>query len=174
MWYVAQTVIGREAAAIEKCRIALDGNTASRIFTPRCQIMKKFHGEWQSVEQIAFQGYIFIESNMPEKLEKMLIRIPNVVTPVRIGGGFYPIREDEEALLRQMMDENYCIRVSEGYLIDRQLIVETGPLKPIAQNVRKIDLHRRTAMVGIRLFDELREMRVGLRINRREPAEELI
>ncbi|MBR1770565.1 MAG: antiterminator LoaP [Lachnospiraceae bacterium] len=171
MWYVVQTISGREQAAIEKCRTALDPDIASRIFTPRCQILKKFRGEWQSVEQIAFQGYVFIESDHPTELEKMLQRIPSVVTPVRIGGGFYPIRADEEAVLRQMMDETDCIRVSEGYVVDQQLVVETGPLQPFAQMVKKIDRHKRIAEVEVILFEERRRMRVALNIKDRLTAE---
>ncbi|MBR1853056.1 MAG: antiterminator LoaP [Lachnospiraceae bacterium] len=172
MWYVAQTVSGREQAAIEKCRIALDRETAARVFTPRCQILKKFHGEWQSVEQIAFQGYIFFDSENPEELEKKLMRIPNVVTPVKIGGGFYPIRTDEEAVLRQMMDENDCIRSSEGYLVDQKLVVENGPLCGFKGKVKKIDRHKRTALIGVCLFEEYRDMRVGLSVKGKLTAEE--
>ena len=164
MWYVVQTVVGREKGAIEKCRTALDESVAARVFTPRCQILKKFHGEWQSVEQIAFQGYVFLESESPKELEKSLMRIPSVVTPVRIGGGFYPIREDEEAVLRQMMDEDNCIRTSEGYLVDKKLVIEKGPLQPFTEMVKKIDRHKRTAMLGVRLFEECRDMRVGLSV----------
>ena len=172
MWYVAQAISGREQAAVEKCRIALDQDIASRIFTPRCQILKKFHGEWQSVEQIAFPGYIFVESNSPEELERNLMRIPSVVTPVRIGGGFYPIREDEETMLRRMMDENDCIGVSEGYVVDQRLVIEHGPISGLAANVKKIDRHKRTAIISIKLFEEYREMRVGLSVKAKMTAEE--
>lgn len=174
MWYVVQTAIGREQDAVEKCRSALEEEIASRIFTPRCKLPRKFQGEWQSVEKVAFPGYVFVESDSPAELEEMLLRIPGVVTPVRIGGGFYPIRSDEEAVLRQLMDENDCICASEGYLVDQKLMVNKGPLKPFAEKVKKIDRHKRFAEVEIILFEECRQMRVGLEVKGRVTMDEYL
>ena len=105
MWYVAQTACGKERTAIEECRNALPENLAARIFVPRYQYMKKYQGQWHSEEAAAFPGYVFIESEKPVELEEALLRIPHTITPVRIGGGFYPIRVEEETFLRKMLHE---------------------------------------------------------------------
>ena len=172
MWYVVQTMVDREDSAIEKCRIALDEKVATRVFTPKCQLPRKFHGEWKNIEKVAFPGYVFIESDSSAELEKLLMRIPSVVTPVRIGGGFYPIRKDEEAMLRKMMDANDCIRSSSGYIVDEKLVVEKGPLQHFAEMVKKIERHKRWADVEVILFEECKYMRVGLEVKARITGEE--
>ena len=172
MWYVVQTMGGREQAAIEKCRNALGAEIASQIFTPRCQLPRKFQGVWQSVEKVAFPGYVFIESDHSAELEKLLMRIPSVATPVKIGGGFYPIRAEEEAVLRQMMDKDSCIRTSQGYFVDQKLVVEQGPLQHFTEMVKKVDRHKRWADVDVILFEEHKRMRVGLEVKARMTAAE--
>lgn len=172
MWYVVQTESGREQSAIEKCRNALDRMTAVRIFSPVCQLEKKYQGEWKSADRTAFPGYVFIESDSPNELEDKLKRIPGVVTPVRIGGGFYPIRADEEAVLRQLMDGNDCIRVSVGYLVDQKLVIVKGPLEGFSEAVKWIDRHKRVADIEMLLFNERRKMRVGLEVKAKMTAAE--
>ena len=172
MWYVAQTACGKERAAIEECRNALPENIAARIFVPRYQYRKKYQGQWHTEEAAAFPGYVFIESENSTELEEVLERIPHTVTPVRIGGGFYPIRAEEETFLRKMLDEQDCIRCSIGYLVDGQLMVWQGPLKHAVERVRKIDRHKRLAEVEVRLFEESRQMKLGLEVKAKVSGEE--
>lgn len=172
MWYVVQTISGREQASIEKCRNALPGEIAMRIFSPVCQFEKLFKREWKIEAGIAFPGYVFIESESPERLEKELRNISSVVTPVCIGGGFYPIRKEEEEMLLHMMDENNCIRTSVGYQVDQKLIVRSGPLSGLEEHVKWIDRHKRVADVEILLFEERRKMRVGLEVKGKMTTDE--
>lgn len=172
MWYVVQTTSGREKIAVEKCRNALSREAACRIFAPTCELEKVWRGQRNKEIVIAFPGYVFIESDTPKDLKDQLQNISSVVTPVCIGGGFYPIRADEEAVLRRMMDENDCIRFSVGYLVDQVLIVKEGPLQGFTEAVRWIDRHKRAALVEISLFNELRKMKVGLEVKAKLTAEE--
>lgn len=172
MWYVVQTVSGREHAVTEKCRNALDRQFAARIFTPTCQIKKKYKGQWKVEEHIAFPGYVFIESDMPGELEDNLKHITGIVTPVRIGGGFYPIHKEEEEILRRLMDANDCIRISVGHLVDQKLVIEQGPLNGFTESVKWIDRHKRLAELEVLLFDERRKIRVGLEVISRMSAQE--
>ncbi|HCJ08076.1 MAG TPA: hypothetical protein DHV96_06865 [Lachnospiraceae bacterium] len=173
MWYVVQTAAGNEISAIEKCRNAMDSGTVTAIFTPKCQKRKKYSGEWRTEESVLFAGYVFLESDATaEVLEEQLKHISNVVTPVRIGGGFYPIRADEEAALRNMMDENYCICFSVGYLVDDKLVIEQGPIAGHIDQVRRIDRHRRLAELDVALWQETRRIRVGLEVKAKLTGEE--
>jgi predicted HTH domain antitoxin len=71
-----------------------------------------------------------------------------------------------------MLDETYCIRYSLGYIVDGELVVESGPLSGKAQYVTKIDRHRREADIVIHLFQEERKVQVGLKVPKRLTAEE--
>lgn len=172
MWYVVQTTSGREQAAVEKCKKALSRDIAADLFVPVCQFEKLYQKQWKMVTETAFPGYVFIESTKGEELEKMLRRIADVVTPVCIGGGFYPIRAEEEEVLRTLMDENDCIRTSVGYLVDEKLIVSQGPLDAFSESVKWINRHKRVAEIEISLFNEPRKMWVGLEVKGKMTGEE--
>ena len=171
MWYVVQTTAGKEESAMSDCKAAV-GNAADRFILSKCQFSRRIQGERKMFEKVAFPGYFFIESDEPEQLEKRLLRIPGVVTPVRIGGGFNPIREEEEVMLRQLMDENDCILYSIGNLVDGKLIVEEGPLKKFTGKVMRIERHDRWADIEMPLFETCKTMKVGLEIKARVTAEE--
>ncbi|QWT54157.1 antiterminator LoaP [Eubacterium sp. MSJ-33] len=165
MWYVVQVMNGTEAAAIEKCRHAISRNLATHIFTPTCEKMKKYAGEWQIVTEVLFRGYVFIESDASaDSLLDELAHIPSVVMPVQIGGGFYPIREDEELFLRSLMDEKGCICLSTGHIVEGNLLIDQGPLDGKTAWVKKIDRHKRVAELEILLWQVVRRIRVGLEV----------
>ena len=71
-----------------------------------------------------------------------------------------------------MLDEQDCIRCSIGYLVDGQLMVWQGPLKHAVERVRKIDRHKRLAEVEVRLFEESRQMKLGLEVKAKVSVEE--
>ncbi|MCR5127434.1 MAG: hypothetical protein K6B69_04945 [Lachnospiraceae bacterium] len=171
MWYVVQTTVGKEESALADCKAAV-GDAADRFILSKCQFSRRIQGERKMIEKVAFPGYFFIESDVPETLEKLLMRIPGVVTPVRIGGGFHPIRQEEETMLKQMMDENDCILYSVGNILDGKLIVEEGPLKRFTGKVIKIKRHDRWADIEMPLFEKCKTMKVGLEIKAKVTAEE--
>lgn len=172
MWYVVQTVAGRELATIEKCRNAILSEAADDLFSPTYEYMKKYQGTWHLEKKLLFPGYIFIQSDRPDVLEHCLEQITGMVTPVRIGGGFHPIRQDEEDFLRAMFDDFHCIRYSLGYLVDGKLVVEKGPLCGKDRFVKRIDRHKRIAEFVIRLFEKDKKIEVGLEVPARLTEEE--
>ncbi len=172
MWYAVSTGKGREQIAIEKCRNALSTDVAVDIFAPLYQYVRKYEGQWNLIEEVLFPGYVFIESSKPKELEKQLMRIPNTVTPVCIGGGFNPIYEEEKEILKKLMDGRCCIRMSCGVIVDGRLIVEHGPLDKCIPNITRIDRHKRIAELGIELWREPRRIKVGLEVKAKMTAKE--
>lgn len=165
MWYIAHTTAGRELDAVDKCRKSIPEDIAARVFSPIWQHAKKYEGSWHLDDDILFAGYIFIESDSDSKtLEKLLWRMPNVVSPVRIGGDFNALNKEEEQYLRQLMDEYNCIAMSYGYIVDDQLMIYKGPLSGKSDMVKKIDRHKRIADIEVYLWHQPKRVRVGLEI----------
>ena len=165
MWYIAHTTAGRELDAVDKCRKAIPEDIAAKVFSPIWQHAKKYEGTWHLDDDILFAGYIFIESDSDSKtLEKLLWRIPNVVSPVRIGGDFNALNKEEEQYLRQLMDEYNCIAMSYRYIVDDQLMIYKGPLSVKSDMVKKIDRHKRIADIEVYLWHQPKRVRVGLEI----------
>ena len=90
--------------------------------------------------------------------------MPNVVSPVRIGGDFNALNKEEEQYLRQLMDEYNCIAMSYGYIVDDQLMIYKGPLSGKSDMVKKIDRHKRIADIEVYLWHQPKRVRVGLEI----------
>lgn len=174
MWYVIQVKAGAEKELQKKCRRALPMSVCSGVFVPKFRKMMKFKGVWKEEERILFPGYLFIEVaeqegdlyglEQAELLEEYLQPLSAIARPVCIGGGFYPIRKEEEAFLRSMMDESYVLGTSIGYVVDESLIVTEGPLIQYADCVKWFDRHKRIGELELALWGEKRKVTVGLEV----------
>lgn len=171
MWYVLQVVAGREDAMCEKCKKAFLEKEVSQVFVPKYIWLKKVKGVRQKEVKPLFSGYIFAESETPDVLEKRL-QLFQSIKPVCIGGGFYPIREEEEGFLRQFLGEEKLVRFSTGYIVDGELKVIDGALKNFSRKVKKIDRHNRLAEMEISLFGQERRIRVGLEVKAKVDSRE--
>lgn len=167
MWYVLQVAVGREDTllpSIEKALLTVGG---CEVFTPHYQGFRKVQGIWRNETRVLFPGYVFVDTDQAEPVEKRLHIFTTSIKPVCIGGGFYPIRPEEQAYLMKMMDSPYEIAASVGDIIDGKLTIRQGPLRGRAELVRRIDRHKRTADVACTLWGEERRMRVGLELRRK-------
>ena len=125
--------------------------------------------EWLFGDTGPYKGNLKFDS---KTLEKLLWRIPNVVSPVRIGGDFNALNKEEEQYLRQLMDEYNCIAMSYGYIADNQLMIYKGPLSGKSDMVKKIDRHKRIADIEVYLWHQPKRVRVGLEIIDKITAQE--
>lgn len=168
MWYVIQVKAGAEEEMQKKCRRALPMSVCRSVFAPKFRKMMKFKGVWKEEERILFPGYLFIEifeqSGKPEMLEGLLKPLSVLARPVCIGGGFYPIRQEEETFLRSVMDEDYVLGTSVGYVVDGSLVVTKGPLIQYADCVKRFDRHKRIGELELALWGEKRKVTVGLEV----------
>ena len=64
------------------------------------------------------------------------------------------------------------INVSTGIIEGDRVIVTQGPLKDNEYRIKKIDRHKRKALLEIDLFHRTIEMPVGLEIVRKIPKQE--
>lgn len=186
MWYVIQVKTGEEEWIREKCRRVLPVSACRNIFAPKFQKMMKVKGIWRVEEEILFPGYLFLEMPKREEpfdelekadmLKERLQPLGSMIKPVCIGGGFYPIRQEEEALLRSLMHatehNEYILERSRGYVVDGKLVVTNGPLIPYTDYVKWFDRHKRIGKLEISLWGETRKITVGLEVVARVTAKE--
>lgn len=105
-------------------------------------------------------------------MKRHVDHIPDTVTPVIVGGEFSHIQQGEQAFLSEMLDSDYCIRCSLGYIVDGQVVVEKGPLQGKEKYIKKIDRHRRIANILLPFMGEDRLIKVGLEVPKRFTAAE--
>lgn len=75
---------------------------------------------------------------------------------------FIALNSQEELFLERMLDDSYMIRHSIGEIINSQLKVEEGPLVGMENQIKKIDRHKRLAILDYHLLGKT--MKVPLEV----------
>ncbi len=172
MWYVISVAEGEEEKLMPRVRRALFTAPDCKLILPKYICQRRYQGMWHTEVKTLFPGYIFVDTDCPEKVVDGLKVFSANVRPVCIGGGFYPIRKEEHEFLLNMMNEKYEIELSVGNIVDGRLIVDEGPLKDKSSKICRIDRHKRTAWLALTLWGNERQVKVGLEVKARLTGEE--
>lgn len=164
MWYVIQTLGGGEERTADMIRKCVPSYYIDDCFVPKRERMKKFHGSWNKVEEVLFQGYVFVISKQPEELYRSLKKIPKLTKLLgKEENYFLPLREEEERMVLELGDKNHKthisrIRIEEG----KKIRVIDGPLQGYVGNVVKLNLHKREVVVRVRFMGRTMELKMGI------------
>ena len=162
MWYVMQVRTGTEENIRCQCQRIIDRRILERCFIPYYQQKKRFQGQWHIQERILFPGYVFL---IAENLEPLMENLKHVIGMTRIigtGETIVPLTDQEvELLIRMGGDKEQLVRLSQG----------------MEGAIRKIDRHKRIAVLSLDMFGRTVDMKVGLEIiekNKGMPAGNVI
>lgn len=164
MWYVIQTLGGKEEETANMIRSTISSCYIEECFIPKRERLKKFHGIWNKEEEILFQGYVFTSSKRPKELYQELKHIPKLTKVLgREGQYFFSLNEEEERMIRGIGDENHKtalskIQVEEG----KNIRVMEGPLKEYMGDVVKVNLHKREVVVEMKFMGRSLELKMGV------------
>lgn len=165
MWYAVQVMSGKEEETCSICKNLLGKDAYNGCFLIRCNKDKKYCGKWHRVSMIMFPGYIFIDTDNPKKVYEGLKNIPGLTKILgRENDYFIPIEIKEQLFLASLIDEKFDLNMSNGLIVDDSIIITDGPLIGKEATIKKIDRHKRTALVSIEMFGRAMEIKVGLEI----------
>lgn len=167
MWYVIQTMVGEEKSTIDMSKAILDNNTKHDFFIPEADRMKRFRGEWHKIRKPMFPGYVFISTDEIEKVHEELKKVPKLTKLLGAGRLAIPISEREEKLIETLTNKQHIAEMSIGYIEGDRLIVQEGPLMGMEALVKKIDRHKRTAILTITMFGNSTDVTMGLEVLRK-------
>lgn len=111
-----------------------------------------------------FPGYIFLVTGRVEELFYRLKEVPELTKILGDGREFIPIKDEEKALLQQMGNEEHVTEMSVGYLTGKQVVILSGPMKGMDGKIKKIDRHKRMAVLEVGMFGRWVDVRVGVEI----------
>lgn len=170
MWYVIQTLGGEEERTADIIRKRIPPRCLEECFIPKRERIKKFRGCWNRVEEVLFHGYVFVISNEPEKLYRELRRIPKLARLLgREGSEFMPLNKEEERLVSGIGDAKHKTVISAIEMgAGKEIRVIHGPLKDFAEDVVKVDLHKREAVVKAEFMGREMELKIGIEMISRE------
>lgn len=165
MWYVMQVRTGTEENIRCQCQRTIDRRILERCFIPYYQQKKRFQGQWHIQERILFPGYVFL---IAENLEPLMENLKHVIGMTRIigtGETIVPLTDQEvELLIRMGGDKEQLVRLSQGIIEGDQVHIISGPLQGMEGAIRKIDRHKRIAVLSLDMFGRTVDMKVGLEI----------
>ena len=168
MWYVIQTITGKEEELMLFMRTILCREHFDNSFVIYAEWMKRLGGEWQIQVRPLFPGYVFIETKEPDRLYMELKAVPKFSRLLGTGKDeFVPVSEEEEQFLRMIIDngETAVSTVNNERAVVKLTVVETeadggiismdGALSCFNRNDVTVNLHKRYAVVKTRLLGEM-------------------
>lgn len=173
MWYVIQTVTGKEEELMLFIRTLLSREHFENCFMIRAEWLKRLGGEWQLQIRPLFPGYVFIETDEPERIYMELKGVPRYSRLLGSGKDeFIPVKETEEKFLRAIMDssEDYSSAVVRLTVVKTDTVGNVvsveGALKFFERENIKLNLHKRYAMVKTLMMGEERTLIFGIRLEK--------
>lgn len=178
MWYAIQTETGREEEVLRLMHRTLEKKLCSRYMILEAEWPKRSGGQWVLLRKVMFPGYIFVETEEAEKLFFQLKQIPKL-TKI-LGNGqfeFVPLADEEIRFLKKISGktgqetqilserrreesenrETYCFTVHPSEIAVNQAgktDVIRGPLKAFETEILRINLHKRYAVVKVKMLGE--------------------
>ena len=169
--YAIQVASGQEAKVEELIRRFVEEDMIGEVFVPRFEAMRRWKGEWHKRMERLTPGYLYVETSDVEKLALQLRRVPAFTKLLGNNEVFIPLNDDEVAWLNAFTgDERHVVEMSEGIMEGSNVIVLRGPLMGREAEIKRIDRHRRTAELEIRMLGRVKSIRLGLEIVSKSPA----
>lgn len=164
MWYVMQVRTGSEENIRIQCERVIDKKILERSFIPYYQQKKRFQGKWHIQENILFPGYVFLIARNPELLVQSLREVIGLTKLIGTGDEIVPLSEEETNFLLKMGRDEQVVELSTGIIENDKVRIQNGPLVGMEGYIKKIDRHKRQAVLEVEMFGRLVEMKVGVEI----------
>lgn len=163
-WYAVQVRTGKEQETVDLCRKIVNDDILTEAFIPRYERMKRYQGKWHKEQLLIFPGYIFLVTGRVEELFYRLKAVPELTKILGDGREFIPIKDEEKVLLQQMGNEEYVTEISVGYIAGERAVILSGPMVGMEGKIKKIDRHKRMAVLEIGMFGRWVDVNVGVEI----------
>ena len=164
-WYVIQVLTGHEERVKRSCIDMIDDDILEECFIPYIIKKKKYKGEWHDIEEILFKGYVFMISDDIDRLYQELKKVPEITKMLgRKDKVIYPIEDKEVEFISEFAKDNHKIDMSYGFIVDDKITITGGPLEGKEGMIRKIDRHKRKAVIEISFLNQIVIAEVGLEI----------
>ena len=169
-WYAVQVLSGQDYITQEYCRSVVPKELLLEVFCPELKYHKKYQGAWHEEKKLLFPGYLFIITKQVDDLKIALHQIPKLTKVLGTDHTPVALSEKEVSFLKHFLNTDYQVDISEGILVGDQLVVQSGPLKGMEGMVKRIDRHKRIAVIETNMFHRKIEMTVGLEVIEKKEA----
>ena len=177
MYYVLQVAPGMETKTETHISSILSEELYGECFHPTRHMRKKFHGIWKDIHEKLLPGYVFITTDNIRKLYMELQKIPMLTKLLGKGDEYFvQLNEQDAEWLERLMWQNgrgidgkdgkwhevslSQVSVDEGSGVR----VVSGPLKDMDGMIKKINLHKRMAVVEVQFMNRRTVIYLGIEL----------
>lgn len=166
MYYVIWTLTGKEDIVKDEIVAQIGQENKEKIHILTRERKQKYRGEWQIRKEKLFPGYLFmdLDATQVEPVRQALRKATEHAKVLKTGDELYPIHAQEEQLLRRLTGDTTNVAVSVGVIAGDKVIIKEGPLVGMEGMIKRIDRHKRMAVLEVELFNRISEVKVGLEI----------
>lgn len=167
MWYVIQTMGGKEHEVCMWINTYVDRSLFQRCFVPLYEDVWRKQGIGNISVKKMFGGYLFLETDQPAKMHEAMKEILTMTKLLYLpekeeGRIFLPILREEEIFFDSVLSDG-LMKVSYIHMSGRgKLDVVIGPLQSYIDQIVRVDLPHRRAIVEIPILGEPRRIKFGL------------
>ena len=128
--YVVQVAGGQETKATDMIAGIAQG-IVQDCFAPRREVMRRIDGVWQRKCEKLFPGYVFVQTDDPAEVQRLLSFVPTFTRMLGSAGDtFLPLTLDEVTWINVHTNaETHVVEMSEGFIDGDRVVVTSGPLK---------------------------------------------
>lgn len=169
MWCVVHVRDKKEKNMEDFVANLLPQGLAVRCFHLRRVRRKKFEGQWQTVHEDLFPGYVFIDTNQPDSVYKELKRVPRPKLLFSDDEYVSVLERKETQFMETIADRNGVIGISIVKIAeDGTIRYMSGPLVNVKDQIEKVDLHKRVAKLETSILGQKRILYLGIEIDGRQ------
>ena len=165
MWCVISVKDKQEAQTESLVAGLLPKTLNARCFHLTRSRRKKFQGQWQTVHEDLFPGYVFIDTDQPERVYKELKKAPRPRLLFSSDAGVSAMEPHESDFMEKLTDQNGVINLSK-VKVQKDGTIEylSGPLVKVKDRVQKINLHKRVAELETSILGQKKVLYLGIDI----------
>ncbi len=162
MWCVLYAKEGNEVSTEEFLSGLLSKSVQARCFHLTRDRLIKYSGTWHTVNERLLPGYVFIDTDEPEKVYRELKKTSKRLL---FSNDEYiaALDESEASFIKRMTGGGTRIPISMVRMgSDRRLEYLSGPLLEVADQVRRVDLHKRYVEIDAGFMGSRQTLRLGI------------
>lgn len=192
MWYVMQTITGKEQELVDVIWRVLTGESKKyeRCFVLYQEYDRRSGGKLETCVETLFPSYVFVETNAPEEFFLELKHVPKMSRLLGADGCFWTMNREEELFLCRMLEKStagnigtagetadgkqeqkleqekkYLIRPSLVWVDDKGAITGAkGILEDYRNQIVKQRLRKRSVVIEIPFCGKIRRIRLSIRL----------
>ena len=167
-WYVLFVQTGRERKIEHFLKKQFNSDVCIP-FIPLQKVLFKRSGTVKKEMRILFPGYVFIESELSGQqflnvISSAAKRQSDMICVLKYSDTEIAMKESERQMLLGLCNNDHCIESSYGIIEGDKIHIIDGALKGMESIVKKVNRHKRQALIEIEIMGDVRLVSVGLEI----------